>query len=391
VTVLFHDDQGALVGQALTDESGETRSLLPLLDRPGLVTVVVPDADLSDGAAPTLVSVETLPWSDDQIDGPLFANDPTVSLAIILPGTVEGAASYAVDAGAVEATVTDPSQPVVLTLPTDRRGPPAAVLATALDEAGIPLAWSLALEPAADVTLEAWRDDFVEAAVEVTDNPEGTTGFGYLAYNIGGREYDLRQPIEVPGPSELVLQRIPDRGEKIHIVTGYVRSPSRRGIHVDPIYIVAEDTRILTIDLASQVLAPLERAPTVIDRGSTRPRVDWDESDQLRSSHRTRVTLRYTSETRAETWILPSQRDVDSVRFPELPAELFDRAPVDLEGAEVDLDLISGEDQELLTLYAGGRADAVPAARSRFESPTPSDVSISSTTFALSPAPAEPR
>lgn len=388
VTVLFHDESGALIDRGQTDEAGETPSLLPLVDRPGLVTVVVPDEDLSDPAAPTLVSLETRPWELDLVKGPLFAPGST-SLSVALPGTVEGAASYVVDAGFVEVTVTDPSQPVILTPPPARPGWPADVLATAFDEAGTPLAWSLGYGSEADITLERWRDDFVDIAVEVTNNPENTTGFAYPALVTVGREYGLGQRMELPAPTEPappapepLRVRVPDTGLELLLVTGYVHGPSMRGLHVTP---------ELTVDLAAEVIAPLERAPTVLDSGSARPRIEWDESDQTRLPHRTRVTLRYNGGARAERWVLPEQRDATGVTVPELPDDLADRAPVDLDGAEVDLDLIAGEDADLFSLYAGGHAAPAPGRRSRFTPPISPYVWISSSTFPLSKAPPETR
>lgn len=88
-----------------------------------------------------------------------------------------------------------------------------------------------------------------------------------------------------------------------------------------------------------------------------------DESDQERPSHRTRVTLRYTSEAREESWVLPAQGEANSVRVPQLSADLADRAP-----------------------YGDGQAEPSPGARSRLVPPSDPRVWITSTTFSLSSA-----
>ena len=353
VTLLFHDGNGALIDRGVTDADGALSSLLPLDSEPGMVTVIVPDGDLAEGSgAPTIESEEIFVWQDYTftVAAPAVV-EPTAELVVTLPGAFEGAAGYLVDAGLVEsAEITDPTQPVVLALAeSDLAGKPA-VVATALDALGVPLAWSAVLYPrGGPVALEAWREDFDDLELTVQSPPPDAAGFAYLAAVMPGREYATPQRIELPagGEPETILVRVPRVAANVVLLAGFAQPEVSRGILAEPAWKVddpsleGEQLLPLTIDLSADLLPRVDSVTIDQTDDSGRPRISWSADGAAWSS--AIVTLRYTNGAREERWAIPALGfALSTLIVPELPADLADRAPVDTGGAEVDIDLLKG-------------------------------------------------
>jgi hypothetical protein len=386
VSVVFHDSSGGLLGRGETDAAGELSSLLPLTTDRGLVTVVFPDADVKVGGSetPTLQTERLWVWDDHTFRGPHVA-EPTAELVITLPGAVAGAATYVVDAGLVESgELVDPAQPVVLTLPESELAELPAVIATALDREGVPLAWSAAVAPRGpDIALDPWSDAFTDVDVTVYNPPPGASGFAYFAVTMFGREYAMRPRIDIPpdaegDPPAPVVHRVAQVSERAVLVAGFEQPPIARGIYADPTWYFEAGSELdvgVVVDLSADLL-PVVDTVTIRpgDPGSPgRPTLSWSaEPVNWRSAI---VALRYSSATRSELWSIPAtERDVDTIRVPELPADLATRAPTDITGASLEVSLINGyPGSEVWDLY-GPRSDSArvsPAPDLRTSPPDP--------------------
>lgn len=350
VTVVFHDRTGAVVAADETDPLGQVPSGLPLLDEHGYVTVVVPEEDITDDRAATLRTILTFPFDDVEI---VAAPRPAAmaELRVQLPGAFADAASYVVDAGLVESgEIADPAAPVVLVLPAgELEGGAPPVIALALDAAGAPLAWSAAFDAAgADVALGAWSDVFRDQPLEISNPPAGASGFGFAAGVAGDRLYELTPRIEIaaspegPGkPASGTLRFMEVEQLELALIVGIERSPDARGIAVDTPYYEVRDDGGLAIDLSSSVLSIPEEIDVQPGESPDRPILSWSSEPNLAHSG---LTLSYASVRGEERWSLDRAPSGETaLTFPELPAELADRAPADIDSARLEVTFFHDE------------------------------------------------
>jgi hypothetical protein len=392
VTVLFHDAGGALLDRGETDDAGELTSLLPLTAESGLVTLIVPDADLTEGSgAPTLLTEPLWPWESHTFGSPPAMAEPTGELVITLPGAVAGASTYVVDAGLVEsAGLVDPAQPVVLVLPESDLASPPPVVATALDAEGVPVAWTAALYPRGTaVTLDPWSDAFTDVEVAVYNPPPDASGFGYFAAVIAGREYAMGQRIDIPPvatpdsePPAPIVHRIAPVVDRLALVAGFEQPAVTRGIFADPSWYLgyesddeAEPLPPLLVDLSADLLPRVDSIGIEHPdpRAPGRPTISWSaEGLSWRSAI---VALGYSGATRSEIWsITAAGTGITAVGVPELPSDLADRAPTDTTDAQVDISLVEGYGgTELWDLYGPDHAaeQASPGAIRHIPPPDP--------------------
>jgi hypothetical protein len=380
VAVLFHDDTGAVIDRGETDEAGEVLNLLPRVDQPGLVTLIVPDSDLSgppDG--PTLMTERLWPYESHVFRGPRARSEPTASLTVTLPGEVAGAVAYSIDAGAVQTSVADATQPIELVGARSGLTATPAVLALAIDAAGTPLAWTIARDPdGPTITLDPWSQELESVELTLEQIPADVPGFAYLAFEIDGREYAMSERFELEprGPEQIepvrVVQRIASLGEvddQAHVVVGFA-APSP-GLYVEPFWPRNDVEETVRIDFSSALPPPVDAMsvePSPDD--PARPVLSWSTPSR-RPRWRDVATLEFTGAERTERWSLPVI-DTTSITVPALSPDLAVHAPADLDGASLTVHQIDGNPQPgLHSLYGpdGARAWVSRRLRRRTEAP----------------------
>ena len=369
-TILFHDASGAFVDSGETDAEGRLANLLPRLDQPGFVTLVVPDEVLAPVVGtemPTLQTSRTYPWDILLFDAWGPPPGSSERLSVSLPGPFEGAVSYSVDAGFVEAdAIEDPDQPILLDVSRDdlSRGPPP-VLAFALDADGVPLAWAGSTNPPGpDVALAEWSDSFADVEMLTYNPPPDSAGFAYVAGVIDGREYLMPPRIDVPALSsggELPTPReqryVRHFGYTI-VVAGFDSEPGTRGVFAGPFSprsgypgYPLDSGLTIEIDLSTDLM-PVVESTSIEPGDSGRPTLTWSSSGS--ADTRADIALRYASSSRDEVWYVrrAAEGGATSFTLPELPVDLRMREPVDVSTASLDVSLIQTSTRtELWNLY----------------------------------------
>lgn len=358
VLVLFHDEDGALTGEARTDATGKVK----VEDAPSQVTVVLDGSDFSADLGARLFTYTHVE------DGDALVVDATKQyvegttqgkLRVTLPGLLGGASYYQAHAAPCSA-YGSPAAPFEIRLEHRCLRSPSTVLAAAMDEDGMPLGYAFekGIVPpmpapsdpqAVDVILDgSWSlPDTVELTAPNVE-PDSLSAIGVLAISEGAAFPAAGTPLSSQdGPWSFFVPA--GFAEALQVYRG------SEGVGFSDLWLLRRTPPASSVSLDFSQALP--RITSVDMTGTTgQYEVSWTTEAPVTAIDGAVVTIMSSVEVSSvgsdiRTWTIMVPPGTTSVRTPELPASVAALAP-----SGVMQQLISLVEADMLSGYSALKA-----------------------------------
>jgi hypothetical protein len=328
ITVLFHDAEGALIGEAATNSEGTASGAIPA---GGMITLV-----FGEDIARSMVTFTALQPGDAVLFGaPFDRREWLGDVAISLPGPQTGAGSYAVYNGCDLKSLPDAA--TVANLYADRWCSPGLMsssLAVAFDAVGDAIAhgYVTSVAPNTDAptpaTTSAWSTLWETLQVEVRDIPAGTSSLEVFSEDLRGQI-----PLYFTGDSTTTITPVVTLplaragspavdGLGVGVIA-YGAGGGRSGAYFASAEPPAAATKVISLAAALPWLSSLQ----VVADGDGRPSIRANTSGSLAGADGGTVFVTWAIGANFGEWLLVVPPGATDVRLPQLPASLADFAP----------------------------------------------------------------
>jgi hypothetical protein len=296
--VLFHDRDGNVLDQRVTDATGTAVSDVEGIDA---LTVINPGSPFTILITVTALQPGTVFNLDNRVMAP--------QRAVVLPGAFAGAAYYEVSGQCGAANGFDATIPLMVC--DDGSGEIAAL---AMDSSNRALAYAHQVSPGTgEVALSAWATDFRDVAVSYVNTPAGQ-----LSTRVTSAPLDSLQLSDF-GSDPSVVRVVPNFAG-VYRTSSTVAESS--GGHSQTVSVERDDAPIPSAMLIDFADAPGLQNLSADRSNPSRPQVSWTVSGG--QADLTSVTLSYPG----VLWSTLLSGDRVTVRVPALPDEYASLRPV---------------------------------------------------------------
>lgn len=341
VTVVFHSEDGEVLGTATTDKDG--KASYDIGDG-GMATAIMSHVDLG------LVTLTGIKPGDDVVIGD--GNKPQAEPAEVgkasvkLPGDFAGAAGYKIDIGCNadgEISATEAAVELAILEPCLTTGKKINVFAVAMDEYG-PIAYSAAKDVAlaaagqlTNVTLPDWSTTWQEVPFTVTSVPQSAMVLLFPGLTIDGAGMAM--------PDAMAMAAAGTANASVTLPQGWTGAfgymamvpmgEKEMSMRIDNL---ADVPASLALDYANDFI-PSPGKPNVDATDPARPKISWNASTV---GDGTMAGIGWAPQgdppMPTKYWVILMPPGTSSVQLPALPAELAGEAPP--EGATIEPEVV---------------------------------------------------